>query len=146
MLAIMTIADTRESWQRLADALLEIDDRIINEKIIENKAAEGQGRDRIDSSESGPEEKPYGHPVVRMTIAEALHRVYEDTAAEPRAVLLEEAAGESAGEFINLYPPGIPLLVPGEVIEEGMILQIQKYRKSGLQIQGISSEGKVIVC
>ena len=146
VLAIMTIADTRESWQRLADALLEIDDRIINEEIIENKAAEGQGRDRIDSSESGPEEKPYGHPAVRMTIAEALHRVYEDTAAEPRAVLLEEAAGESAGEFINLYPPGIPLLVPGEVIEEGMILQIQKYRKSGLQIQGISSEGKVIVC
>ena len=31
------------------------------------------------------------------------------------------AAGKTAGTYVNLYPPGIPLVVPGEVITEEVI-------------------------
>ena len=33
-------------------------------------------------------------------------------------VPLTEAAGQTAGAFINLYPPGIPIVAPGEQITQ----------------------------
>ena len=124
VLAIMTIADTEEGWQRLADALCRIDVRIEEKK--EN------------SGEHSVQEDEVPRPREKLTIAQALHHGKE--------VLLKEAAGEVIGDFINLYPPGIPLLVPGEVIDEHMIEQIQEYKRLGLHVQGVSSEGKVIIC
>lgn len=124
VLAIMTIADTEEGWQRLADALCRIDVRIEEKK-------ENSGEHSVQEDEAL-------HPKAKLTIAQALRHGKE--------VLLEKAAGEVIGDFINLYPPGIPLLVPGEVIDEHMIGQIKEYKKLGLHVQGVSSEGKVIIC
>ncbi len=80
-------------------------------------------------------------PAVKMSIAEAVNQ-----AQNGREVLLSEAEGEAAGDFINLYPPGIPLLVPGEVIDVNLIGQIQEYQRLGLQVQGVSEAGTVIIC
>ena len=130
MLAIMTIADEEEGWQRLADALRRIDDRI------------EEDADMIPLiTWNNPNIQCGTLPVVRMSIAEAL-----DNAQSGREVLLSEAEGEAVGDFINLYPPGIPLLVPGEVIDVSMIGQIQEYKRLGLQVQGVSETGTVIIC
>ena len=48
-----------------------------------------------------------------MTIDQALD-------AEQKTVRLEEAAGAVSGDYVYLYPPGIPILVPGEAIDLGM--------------------------
>lgn len=45
-----------------------------------------------------------------MTIDQALD-------AEQKTVRLEEATGEVSGDYVYLYPPGIPILVPGEAID-----------------------------
>ena len=34
---------------------------------------------------------------------------------------MQESEGRIAGEFLYLYPPGIPLLVPGERISEEIV-------------------------
>ena len=36
--------------------------------------------------------------------------------APKRRVLLEDAVGEIAGESVMVYPPGIPIVAPGEKI------------------------------
>ncbi|MCM1156371.1 MAG: aminotransferase class V-fold PLP-dependent enzyme [Roseburia sp.] len=153
VLAIMTIADTKEGWQRLADALQQIDDRI-EDRIKEGVKGKAKGNvesgagSRTDEIEKLPEAGDK-QPVTKMTIAQALHlidRHYEAGRIQGQKLLLTEAAGRIIGNFINLYPPGIPLLVPGELIEEDMIRQIQEYQKLGLRVQGISAEGKVIIC
>ena len=59
-------------------------------------------------------------------------------------VLLRDAIGRTAAEFVNLYPPGIPLLVPGERIEEPFVRAIQERIGHGYTVQGIN-EGKVCV-
>lgn len=45
-----------------------------------------------------------------------------------------------AGEYAYLYPPGIPLIVPGEKISKELVCQIQYYQKRQFQIQGLSDQ------
>lgn len=130
VLAIMTIADEEEGWQRLADALRQIDDRIEEDADTAPVAAWENGNVGAGI-----------RPDIQMTMAAAFYN-----AQSGREVLLSEAEGEVIGDFINLYPPGIPLLVPGEVIDADMIAQIQAYQRQGLQVQGVSETGTVIIC
>lgn len=58
-------------------------------------------------------------------------------------VSLEESIGRPIGEFINLYPPGIPLLVPGERMTEGLCGDIRSALEQGLQVQGIQREKRL---
>ena len=38
------------------------------------------------------------------------------------------------------YPPGIPLVYPGEVISPEIWLQVEEYRRKGLAIHGPSDQ------
>lgn len=57
---------------------------------------------------------------------------YCDTITIP----LNESAGKIIAEFIMVYPPGIPILLPGERITEENIEYIQKHLQAGLPVQG----------
>lgn len=52
------------------------------------------------------------------------------------SILWSEAAGHIAGEMIVPYPPGIPLVYPGELITPPLWEQVEDYRKKGLGIHG----------
>jgi arginine decarboxylase len=56
--------------------------------------------------------------------------------AETETVPLVEAAGRIIAEFIFVYPPGIPILLPGEVISNDSIEYILDHLNVGLPIQG----------
>lgn len=135
VLAIMTVADKEEGWQRLADALLRIDDRIEKDNRSGINSISGNAR-RPDRSVG------FCPPEVRLTLSQAIHAADEGGKAIP----LSEADGKVAGDFINLYPPGVPLLVPGEVISAEALRRIEEYLELGLQVQGVSKEGSVIIC
>ncbi|MCM1190181.1 MAG: PLP-dependent transferase [bacterium] len=60
---------------------------------------------------------------------------------ERELTLLSECAGRYAGEFINLYPPGIPLAVPGERLTEEMVRDVFRWLEEGLNIQGLERRG-----
>lgn len=57
-----------------------------------------------------------------------------------RRVRLEDSVGLIAGEWIIPYPPGIPVLYPGEVITHETLLQLERWRDSGARIQGAGDE------
>jgi arginine/lysine/ornithine decarboxylase len=52
------------------------------------------------------------------------------------SVPLAESAGKVIAEFIMIYPPGIPVLAPGERITEENISYIQEHIRAGLPVQG----------
>lgn len=133
VLAMMTVMDEEEGWQRLADALLQIDGRI--------EVGARECEDCPENLKLGEAQAPF----VAMTIAEAFAALYaeEENAIE---IPLVQAKGEIAGDFINLYLPGILILVPGEVIGEREIWKIQESLLLGLHVQGISEEETVTVC
>lgn len=146
-LALMTLMDTEEGWQRLADALCEIDDRIEKECCggqmqRESKTAEdglqqesGAAGERLQDAAYAAEVKL---PEAVMTLAQAFHSGHEE-------VLLREAAGRISADFINLYPPGIPLAVPGEILTRALLDEIEMCLKKGFTVHGVSSAGGIRV-
>lgn len=61
--------------------------------------------------------------------------------APSRRVPLKEAAGEICAEQIMPYPPGIPLVVPGEIIERDMIEYLGFIQAQGIKIVGPEDSG-----
>ncbi|PLT34353.1 aminotransferase class I/II-fold pyridoxal phosphate-dependent enzyme [Bacillus sp. V5-8f] len=57
---------------------------------------------------------------------------YSDTEVIP----IDESAGRIIAEFIMVYPPGIPIFIPGEIINKDNIDYIKKNQEAGLPVQG----------
>ena len=56
--------------------------------------------------------------------------------AETEIVPIDESANRISAEFIMVYPPGIPIFIPGELITEENISYIKKNIEAGLPVQG----------
>lgn len=143
VIAIMTIMDTAKGWQRLADALLEIDGRIETGNVPVGRSGTRKTISRCNQEAKGFGGSYAAHwdrrkPEISMKPSDAFNRKCEE-------VPLSEAAGRIAGDFINLYPPGVPLLVPGEIMNASILDRIQDSIHMGLNVQGVSVEGNVSV-
>lgn len=126
VIAIVTPWDREEGLLRLAEALLEID----RETEIESDGREGQCLPG--------EEALTGKPYPELKTALPLHRALT---APKEFCPLRKAAGKTAGTYVNLYPPGIPLVIPGEVITEEVIKLIEMYVRQRLNVQGVENAG-----
>lgn len=63
---------------------------------------------------------------------------WEAELKEGQWLLLEEAAGKVSADMVIPYPPGIPLLCPGEVIEKEHLTQLMLLRAQGHKILGLN--------
>ncbi|KAG0498483.1 hypothetical protein HPP92_002779 [Vanilla planifolia] len=68
--------------------------------------------------------------------------------AKKMKVGIRESCGMISGELISPYPPGIPVLVPGEVVNEAVLTYLQEMKRMGAVISGASDHGlsSLIVC
>ena len=64
---------------------------------------------------------------------------------EKESVRIDECAGRVCAGSIIPYPPGIPLLCPGEVLTEELIAYVKKLRSMGEKVIGVSQEGEILV-
>ncbi len=55
---------------------------------------------------------------------------------DKKLVPLEESTGKVCGEFVMCYPPGIPILAPGERITDEIIEYIKYAKKKGCSLTG----------
>lgn len=113
-LAMTSIADTTDGFLRFITALEEIDRSLVKVK-----------------KEECNYEFVLQHPEPVLKPSEAFEQeiVYSK---------LNQSAGKISGAFIGLYPPGIPILVPGERIESSMITYIEEAVRIGLTVTGLS--------
>ena len=95
------------------------------------KALEEIARQAVSSQES--KSKPEGLlpdiPGLAMTPRDAFY-------ANTEIVPFKKAAGRIIAEFVMVYPPGIPIFIPGEIISEENIKYIEKNLEAGLPVQG----------
>ncbi|MDM5334006.1 aminotransferase class I/II-fold pyridoxal phosphate-dependent enzyme [Ureibacillus composti] len=56
--------------------------------------------------------------------------------AEKELVDFEQSEGRIIAEFIMVYPPGIPIFIPGEVITKDNLVYTRKNIEAGLPVQG----------
>lgn len=60
------------------------------------------------------------------------------TEAGSEAVELVKSPGRVSGEMVVPYPPGIPLVAPGERITDGIVATIEQLSRAGCQVVGTS--------
>ncbi|RAP26875.1 Arginine decarboxylase [Brevibacillus laterosporus] len=72
-------------------------------------------------------------PVISLSPRDAFY-------SETEIVPLELAEGRIITEFIMVYPPGIPILFPGEVVTSDNIHYIKENLRVGLPVQGPEDE------
>lgn len=56
--------------------------------------------------------------------------------SETEVIPMKDAAGRISAEFVMVYPPGIPIFLPGEIITEENVQYIYKNLDAGLPVQG----------
>lgn len=113
VLGMTSIADTKEGFIRLIEALEEIDCNC-SVKLLDKEFS-------------------YKNSVESEVII-SCHRAYE---MDTEAISLSMSGNRIAGEYLYLYPPGVPLLVPGERIQPELLEEIMNYKAAGLALQGM---------
>ncbi len=149
VIAIFTIMDKPEGINRLAEALCEIDRRLDKMEIADSKASDRKTSvtalaDGIAAKTALPDRQTEGlnYQSYRLVTDVNIRAAMDSTAEE---VEIEAAADRVASEFISLYPPGIPIAVPGERLDAAVLTAIREYRRQGLAVHGLTPSGKVCV-
>ena len=71
---------------------------------------------------------------------EAEETIGEAIKKEEEWILLHQAEGRECAAYVNLYPPGIPLIVPGEVISRDLVATLLTYSEQDLPLQGLKGD------
>ena len=110
ILAYVSVGDRTRDIERLISAMSEI-------------------KRRFGKSGTGMLTQEYINPVVAEPPRKAFY-------AKKRSLTLDEAAGNVCTEFVMCYPPGIPILAPGELITPEIIEYIKYAKEKGCQMTG----------
>ena len=149
VLAMLTVMDTKEGMRRLSDAILEIDEQISSagsssgqaDGAINRKSSEAAKGTKLQKEGKYACSGQVKHPEKIMTIAKAVMLAEKegwDT------IPVNGSEGRIAAEFVNLYPPGIPLAVPGEKINSTIVKAVSLSLDALLNVQG-AENGKIKV-
>lgn len=114
VLAYLSIGDRTQEVERLVSALADI-------------------KRRYQKDKTGMLSQEYISPKVAATPQESFY-------AEKESLPIRETKGRICSEFVMCYPPGIPILAPGEEITEAIIDYILYAKEKGCSMTGPEDE------
>ena len=109
-LAYISVGDRHRDIERLVSALYEI-------------------KRRYSRKETGMSHSEYIEPIVKATPQEAFY-------ADSESLPIENTSGRVCSEFVMCYPPGIPILTPGELITKDILDYIKYAKEKGCSLTG----------
>ncbi len=112
LVAISTVADQLEAFENLFRAFSQID--------MKNDYINTEKFDIINKS------------------TKVIHP-YTASLMKKETVDLKEAKDRISAQFVTLYPPGIPILIPGELITPDIIETLFNYVHNGLTVNGLAA-------
>ncbi|NLM04050.1 MAG: aminotransferase class I/II-fold pyridoxal phosphate-dependent enzyme [Clostridiales bacterium] len=112
VLALTTIGNEKQDFEKLYTAFMDIVSKLKDTGI----------RDGIK----------FIQPIVKRGISPraALY-------ADKKILKVEESIDHISGQYLIPYPPGVPLLIPGEIIDRDMILYVKEMLSKGMEIMGL---------
>ena len=121
VIAMTSLCDTQEGYDRLYEALMQIDQEI-------SKKDSPNSLQQVELHKNKKAMKPE-----------------QATRKKRRQIEYWKAQDKIAAEFVFLYPPGIPLVVPGEVIDKFVIDRISEYEKNDMRVIGLDDHKIYII-
>ena len=122
-LAMTSINDTAETFDRLEEAIFTIDEEL--DSVQREDAVKG---------------------LLFSRRPEQCRPVWEVRSGEKKSIPLEESIDEIAADYIYLYPPGIPVLVPGEKITKEIVANIKYYLYNGYNVPALTGGTIEVAC
>lgn len=122
VLGMTSICDTDEGFARLLTAVRELDER-----LAEVLAGDSTALPPLLGFMSDAPETP------AMSCFEALQK-------DTELVQRELCGGRISAGYLYIYPPGVPFLVPGEIISGATLHCISRYQGAGLEVLGGTDE------
>ena len=135
ILAMTSIGDTEDGMERLARALKEIDAQA-DERMRSGNCLE-ETPTIIGASLPRPE-VVYNSSVMENMLDEAA--ISAALGSEVRRLPWKESVGHISTEYAYLYPPGSPLIVPGERVSQEAADMLQWYRNLRFAIEGLKED------
>ncbi len=114
LIAITGIADSLDSFSRFSAALSELD------------------RSALWHRETSIDLSPISFPALPEQVCDSSSSLLTTYKSLP----YEQCSGYISAEFLYLYPPGIPLLVPGERITDELLSYLSLVHAAGFQLKG----------
>lgn len=112
VIAMTSIADSAEAFEALYQALEVIDGQLMDFKNTTDN-------------------------IVYNILPEHFMDISRAKDANCEQVALSDAVGRVSSDYIYVYPPGIPMMVPGEVFIRPLVDEILKAIRCGLNVKGI---------
>jgi len=156
VIAMTSIFDSQEYYDRFLAALKEIDEELDNRVLAALKEID----EEIDESRSKYNNRSKDEILINdedngnkinvadfrdeqaLTIAQAFNR-RDLSGCDEIQMNNEKIYGKISGESVYVYPPGIPILCPGEVITRKIIAILQAAGEAGLEVVGVK-EGALL--
>lgn len=155
VIAMTSPADTEEGMKRLVSALFEIDGKLakikndagehaknsissilaVNEQVYLPGQAEQLAENRTD----------IGRAEAGKILAGKAATGDAGRAGGTEYIPLTECGGRVVLEYAYVYPPGIPLTVPGERVSAGTADRLKRYRETGFCVEGTQRKGQIEV-
>lgn len=128
IIAMTSVGDVQEGFNRLERALFEIDGKLVARRS--GMKSQGTG------SETG------GLPRLEQVCTSAQA---DNLQVKAVSAAWDECEGMVSAEYAYVYPPGIPMIVPGERISREAVQKLFEYDTMGFDIEGLCEYGKIKV-
>lgn len=116
VICMTSVCDSNKNFKRLLKAILDIDKRLEDNKII---------FEDVDIENKDNKQK--------------------ENEVKENMIYYKEAEGEVTDEYMWVYPPGIPLITPGEIINIDLIKKIDKIVRADLEVRTTNNKFPYVI-
>lgn len=139
VLAVFTLASTLEDAEHLYLSLKDIQEKFDLNNREFCSSSNGKNDERTDQIYG---QQNNNRPHVPPAIDFGFHDSEEFEIVE---LAIDEAVGRRSYRAVTPYPPGVPILFPGEWITEHKVTEIKRLLKQRVNFQGLRINGNVMI-
>lgn len=131
LVAILSVMDDEEGFERLERAILQLDAEIGCSFAEEVEKSRNAGGDKLKYKLMADR--------IQLCPAEAKHPIAKTLELPKTTINLDKAKNRICADFVYVYPPGVPILVPGEMITDEHILYFENIHNQNLDLKGVNN-------
>ncbi len=139
IIAMTGMGDTKENLEKFANALLEIDEKwndfLKTKKMEQDKFSYLKNADVSQKCFFNQHQLP-----------QVIYPICNTIYMAGKFIKLEESIGKISKEYIWAYPPGVPIITPGEQISTEIIFTLKKYIYSGMDLKSTTGKLPFEIC
>ncbi len=133
VLLICTVMDTEAGYEKLAEVLEKLDGEYGKER---DKLTIPENLSNADAQTRREKEKILCSVICEDPVTENL-TIADAAELSAEKIPLSKANGRISAAYVSVYPPGQPLLVPGEMITKEIIEQVERLYLEQAALQGL---------